>query len=140
MINDEICYAIKDANSVYEIGQTRFKLHKLIYNHKTGIPSRSVQHSVFLNARFLAVAIEFMLIDALLAAEPILHIAEDVFNPQKFLHLTDHIMSRIEASDEPVSQSLQYSTGNNYFPIGTRGISRYYGPNTLSRPVYMCGP
>ncbi|KJA21102.1 hypothetical protein HYPSUDRAFT_1089795 [Hypholoma sublateritium FD-334 SS-4] len=36
VINNEICYAIKDANSVYELGQARFKLHKLIYNHKTG--------------------------------------------------------------------------------------------------------
>ncbi|KAF9474925.1 HD-domain/PDEase-like protein [Pholiota conissans] len=83
VINNEICYAIKDANNIYEMGQTRFKLHKIFYNHKT------------------ATAIEYMIIDALIAAEPVLKIAEDVFKPERFLHLTDHIMSRIEASQEP---------------------------------------
>lgn len=43
-----------------------------------------------------------MLIDALLAAEPYLHIAERVFDPEKFVLLTDNIMNQIEASTEPV--------------------------------------
>jgi hypothetical protein len=49
-----------------------------------------------------ATAIEYMIIDALIAAEPVLKITEDVFKPERFLHLTDHIMSRIEASEDPV--------------------------------------
>jgi hypothetical protein len=51
-----------------------------------------------------------MLIDALLAAEPHLHIAERVFDPEKFVFLNDSIMNRIESSLEPVRQNF-YSSG-----------------------------
>ncbi|KAF9474605.1 hypothetical protein BDN70DRAFT_307702 [Pholiota conissans] len=83
VINNEICYAIKDANVIAELGHSRFKLHKMVYNHKS------------------AIAIEYMILDVLLAAEPFLKIAEDVFEPERFLHLTDDIIFRIGASEDP---------------------------------------
>ena len=43
-----------------------------------------------------------MIIDGLLAAEPHLDIARRVFDPKKYLYLTDDIMPRIEESTEPV--------------------------------------
>ncbi len=43
-----------------------------------------------------------MIIDALLAAEPYLHIAERVFDPERFIFLTDNILNQLEASTEPV--------------------------------------
>ncbi|KZV66771.1 HD-domain/PDEase-like protein [Peniophora sp. CONT] len=82
VIDGEICYNIKDADQIYELCHTRFKLHKTIYNHKT------------------AKAIEHMLIDAVMAAEPFLKIAEQISIPDKYLHLTDNIMPRIQASTE----------------------------------------
>ncbi|KAF7776488.1 hypothetical protein Agabi119p4_4881 [Agaricus bisporus var. burnettii] len=83
VIGEQICYDIKDANQLYEICATRFKLHKMIYNHKA------------------ARSIEYMLIDALLAAEPHLHIVGRVFDPEKFVFLNDNIMNEIESSIEP---------------------------------------
>ncbi|KAL9713864.1 hypothetical protein Ac2012v2_003476 [Leucoagaricus gongylophorus] len=80
VIQQQICYDIKDANQLYEICATRFKLHKMIYNHKA------------------AKAIEYMIIDALLAAEPYLRIAERVFDPEKFILLNDSILNTIESS------------------------------------------
>ena len=56
----------------------------------------------FLSAK----AIEYMIVDALLSAEPHLKIAERVKNPKKFLYLSDIIMNTIEESDDPVSHSL----------------------------------
>jgi hypothetical protein len=47
-----------------------------------------------------------MLIDALLAAEPHMHIAERVFDPEKFVFLSDNIMHKIESSIEPVRQKF----------------------------------
>ncbi|KAH7914820.1 hypothetical protein BJ138DRAFT_1098348 [Hygrophoropsis aurantiaca] len=88
VIENEICYDIKDSNQVYELCYTRFSLHKRIYNHKT------------------ATAIEYMLIDALLAADPIMKIAALVDNPDKYLYLTDNILTRIEMSTE---EELQHS-------------------------------
>ncbi|KAJ7799695.1 hypothetical protein B0H14DRAFT_2902501 [Mycena olivaceomarginata] len=83
VIDNEICYDIKDVNQLHEICYTRFKLHKMIYNHKT------------------AKAIEYMIVDALVLAEPHLKIADRVLIPKKFLYLTDDLMPRIEASEEP---------------------------------------
>ncbi|KAG7441654.1 HD-domain/PDEase-like protein [Guyanagaster necrorhizus] len=78
VIDGEICYDIKDANNIYEVYNTRFRLYKQIYNHKT------------------AAAIEYMIVDALLLAEPYLQIATRVFDPAKFTYLTDDIMTQIE--------------------------------------------
>ncbi|KAJ7775716.1 hypothetical protein DFH07DRAFT_901632 [Mycena maculata] len=89
VINNEICYNIKDVNQLHEICYTRFRLHKMIYNHKT------------------AKAIEYMIVDALKLAEPIMKIAEQIDNPKKFLFLTDAIMSRIEESDDPRLEDAQ---------------------------------
>ncbi|KAF8665672.1 hypothetical protein AX16_000125 [Volvariella volvacea WC 439] len=83
VLDNQICYDIKDANALYEICATRFKLHKMIYNHKT------------------AKAMEYMVVDALLLADPIMQISEKVFKPEDFVHLTDNIMPWIEASKEP---------------------------------------
>ena len=92
VLNDQICYNIKDANQIYDLYASRFKLHKMVYNHKS------------------AKAIEYMIVDALLVAEPVLKFVRHIDNPEKFLHLTDNIMSQILSSDNPV----QFS---HYFPL-----------------------
>ncbi|KAG6846248.1 hypothetical protein H0H93_015064, partial [Arthromyces matolae] len=83
VLDNQICYAIKDANLIFEICATRFKLHKMVYTHKA------------------ATAVEYMIVDGLLAAEPHLQIAKQVYDPNKFLYLTDDIMARIESSSDP---------------------------------------
>lgn len=83
VIEDQICYDSKDANQIYELCYTRFSLHKRIYNHKT------------------AKAIEHMIVDAMLAAEPYLKIASDINDPKKYLALTDDIKTEIQRSEAP---------------------------------------
>ncbi|KAA1479101.1 HD-domain/PDEase-like protein [Dentipellis sp. KUC8613] len=83
VIDNQICYDIKDANQIYELCHTRFSLHKRIYHHKT------------------AKAIEYMIIDAMLAAEPYLKIAEQIEDPARYLYLDDSIMNFIERSEAP---------------------------------------
>ncbi|EAU82497.2 metal-dependent phosphohydrolase [Coprinopsis cinerea okayama7 len=83
VIKDEICYNIKDADSIYNICAARFRLHKVFYNHKS------------------AKAIEYMIVDALLSADPHLKISDRVFDPDRFLHLSDVIMNNIEESTAP---------------------------------------
>ncbi|KAF9256578.1 HD-domain/PDEase-like protein [Marasmius fiardii PR-910] len=82
VIKDQICYDCKDLNNIYKIGENRFELHKMVYNHKT------------------AKAIEYMIIDALLEADKYLDISGAVFDAKKYLTLTDSVMDRIEASDD----------------------------------------
>ena len=44
-----------------------------------------------------------MVVDALLAAEPVMHFADYVMNPERYLHLTDSIIELIQMSDDQVS-------------------------------------
>ncbi|PPQ80277.1 hypothetical protein CVT26_008850 [Gymnopilus dilepis] len=97
VLDDQICYDIKDANHIYDICVARFKLHKTIYNHKA---VRCWDYRLT-SSSLVAKAIEYMIIDGLLKAEPHLKIAERVLDPKKYLHLTDDIMPFIEASEDP---------------------------------------
>ncbi|KAF8351698.1 hypothetical protein F5887DRAFT_88 [Amanita rubescens] len=83
VLNNQICYDIKDANQLYEICATRFKLHKIVYNHKT------------------AKAIEYMMLDFLLSANRYMHFAEDMKDPHRYIFLNDSLINRIEMSKEP---------------------------------------
>jgi hypothetical protein len=46
-----------------------------------------------------------MLVDALLAAEPIMRFADYVTNPERYLHLTDGIIELVQMSDDEVSSA-----------------------------------
>eukprot|EP00474_Spongospora_subterranea_P008919 CRZ09377.1 hypothetical protein [Spongospora subterranea] len=88
VVNDEICYPAKHAFSMYQLFYTRYSLHKTVYSHK------------------VAQAIEFMIMDALLEADPVFGISKSVSDPEAYLHMTDAVVSRIEFSTDP---SLQRS-------------------------------
>ncbi|KAF5362672.1 hypothetical protein D9758_009635 [Tetrapyrgos nigripes] len=83
VIDDHICFDWKDLSKIYNIFESRFHLHERYYNHKT------------------AKAIEYMIIDALLLAEPVLHFAKDIRDPKRYLHLTDALFQRIQQSEDP---------------------------------------
>ncbi|KAG6877685.1 hypothetical protein C0993_005105 [Termitomyces sp. T159_Od127] len=86
VLDNQICYDIKDANLIYEMCATRFKLHKMIYSHKA------------------AKAIEYMIVDALLEADPYMQIAKRINDPKEYLYLTDDIMGQIEARKDIESE------------------------------------
>jgi hypothetical protein len=56
----------------------------------------------------IAKAIEYMIIDALLAAESYMKIADQVDDPNKYVFLTDDIMPTIEKSTNPVCTTTVY--------------------------------
>lgn len=80
VINNEICYDQKEVYNIYELFHTRYSLFKRVYTHRVGK------------------AIEYMIVDALLAAEPYLHLSEKIEDPRQYLHLTDSIVKEIERS------------------------------------------
>ncbi|KAJ7178109.1 hypothetical protein C8R46DRAFT_670080 [Mycena filopes] len=83
VIGNEICYQTKDTLTVYDLFHSRFSIHSTIYNHKT------------------AKAIEFMLVDAWKAADPVMNYADRMSDPAKYLYLTDDIVQEIERSVDP---------------------------------------
>lgn len=85
VIDDQICWHHKEVYNLYELYHTRFSLFKRVYTHRVGK------------------AIEYMLTDALLAADSVMGISQAIFNGDQYLHLTDDIIRQIERSREPVS-------------------------------------
>lgn len=49
-----------------------------------------------------------MIVDALLSADPYMHIAEQVDQPDKYVHLTDNIIQLVEMSQEPVGSLIRF--------------------------------
>jgi len=53
-----------------------------------------------------AKAIEYMIVDALLIADPHLKISERIHDPKRYVYLTDDILNEVERSECPVSISV----------------------------------
>jgi len=85
VIGDQICWHHKEVYNLYELYHTRFSLFKRVYTHRVGK------------------AIEYMLTDALLAADSVMGISSAIFHGEDYLHLTDDIIRQIERSKDPVS-------------------------------------
>ncbi|KAG0219960.1 SAM domain and HD [Mortierella sp. NVP41] len=83
VIDDQICWHHKEVYNLYELYHTRFSLFKRVYTHRVGK------------------AIEYMLTDALLAADSVMGISQAIFDGEQYLHLTDDIIRQIERSHEP---------------------------------------
>lgn len=61
-----------------------------------------IKHPRVAKIKGVAKAIELMIVDALVSAEPAMNIARRLENPKKYLYLTDRIQTEIEASEDPV--------------------------------------
>ncbi|KAG8698472.1 hypothetical protein FRC09_007214 [Ceratobasidium sp. 395] len=83
VIDGQICYADKDWYMVSQLFESRFALHKMIYNHKS------------------AKAVELMIVDALVQADPFLNLTNKIYNPKEYLFLNDSILLEIERSKGP---------------------------------------
>ncbi|KAG8742353.1 hypothetical protein FRC10_001634 [Ceratobasidium sp. 414] len=83
VIDEQICYADKDWYMVSQLFESRFALHKMIYNHKS------------------AKAVELMIIDALVQANAFLRLADKIHIPEEYLHLNDSVLLEIERSNCP---------------------------------------
>lgn len=80
VINHEICFHSKEVYNLYELFHTRYSLFKQVYTHRVNK------------------AIEYMIDDALTAADPYLKISDKIHDPEKFYLLTDSLLNSIESS------------------------------------------
>ena len=81
VIGDEICYKYTEYMNLYELFHARATMHRSVYTHKK------------------SKAIEFMVVDALLEAEPALRICDKIYDPKDFVLLDDGILDLIENFD-----------------------------------------
>ncbi|KAL4422624.1 hypothetical protein ABPG75_008821 [Micractinium tetrahymenae] len=78
VIGDEICFKYSEYMNLYELFHARASMHRQVYTHKK------------------AKAIEFMVVDALLAADPALRITQRIRDPADFQLLDDGLIDTIE--------------------------------------------
>ena len=78
VVDDETCYKWSEYQNVHEVFRARASLHQRVYTHRK------------------AKAVEFMVVDALLAAEPALRLAERALDVDSFLTLDDTVLRQIE--------------------------------------------
>ncbi|KAJ3120888.1 SAM domain and HD [Nowakowskiella sp. JEL0407] len=109
VINGEVCYAHKD---IY-----KYSLFKRVYSHKTGK------------------AVEFMLTDAMLAADNELGISASIDDMQQYMYLTDSIVNEIQRSK---SASLEESR-NIIKRIHKRDLYALVGQFLVPKEARECG-
>jgi hypothetical protein len=79
VISDETCYKWSEYQNVHEVFRARASLHQRVYNHRK------------------AKAVEFMVVDALAAAEPVLRLGERATaGAASFLTLDDTLLKQVE--------------------------------------------
>jgi len=83
VVGGEICYSAKEAYNLYEMFHTRYSLHKQIYTHRVGK------------------AVEYMITDALVAADSFLKISDCIEHPEEYMTMTDCLLRQIEFSKAP---------------------------------------
>ena len=83
VLDNQICYKASEANNLYALFWTRAQLHNTVYTHKKGK------------------AIEYMVVDALLAAEESLDLFGKLQDVDSFLELDNTLIRTIEFSKDP---------------------------------------
>eukprot|EP00891_Asterochloris_glomerata_P001740 jgi/Astpho2/1740/e_gw1.00032.48.1_t len=78
VIDDEICFKWSEYENCFQLFQSRAQMHRSVYTHRK------------------AKAVELMLVDALLAADRVLHLSERITDPRKFVRLDDTLLRSIE--------------------------------------------
>ncbi|KAK4261303.1 hypothetical protein QN277_004322 [Acacia crassicarpa] len=80
VVGDEICYRAKDYLTIYKLFATRADLHRTVYTHAK------------------VKAIELMVVDALVKADPYLRLTSSIHEPSEFWKLDDSVLKTIETS------------------------------------------
>lgn len=119
VIDDEICYKASEAWNIYDLFLTRASLFKKVYQHRKGK------------------AVEYMVVDALLEAEPVLKLTEKLAaGPREFQKLDDTILKRIEWGPEPELAKAQAIVKR----LRTRNLYKYVDEYTVPEPELQCWP
>jgi deoxynucleoside triphosphate triphosphohydrolase SAMHD1 len=82
VIGEEICFHKKERYHLYQLFESRYSMFKQVYSHRVGK------------------AIELMIADAFMEADPVMRISSQLDQPEDFMGLTDSLLMRIQFSKE----------------------------------------
>lgn len=100
----EVCFARKADWNIYELFYTRYTLFKQIYSH------RKVK------------CVEYMISDALIAADPALKIVDRIFDAESYLRLNDCIIDEIEKFDFQKAAVFQQLPTDHEYHLSTAAV------------------
>jgi HD superfamily phosphohydrolase len=106
VVENQLCFHQKEAYNLYEVFHIRYSLFKRVYTHRVGK------------------AVEYMITDALLAADPVLKISDAIDDMHRYMLLDDSILNEIARSTD---SSLAKSRDILY-RLNKRDLYRYYSP------------
>ncbi|KAH9276183.1 hypothetical protein BASA83_001457 [Batrachochytrium salamandrivorans] len=86
VVDGQICYHQKEAMNLCELFHTRYSLFKRVYTHK------------------VSAAIEYMIMDALIAADHHLKLTSAIHDMPRYLYMDDSVLGEIERSTSPELQ------------------------------------
>ena len=89
VINGRLCFNQKNYYDIEQVFQTRYKLFKECYSHR------------------VCKAIDYMIVDALIAANQVYHFEEKIRDPEAYVDLTDNVLTNIENSRNPELKDSQ---------------------------------
>ncbi|DBA81314.1 TPA: hypothetical protein ACH3X2_006924 [Trebouxia sp. C0005] len=78
VLDNEICFKWSEYENIFELFHARATMHRRVYTHRK------------------AKAIELMLVDALIAADPVLKMTERIHDPREFVKMDDTLLKQIE--------------------------------------------
>jgi len=78
VLDDQICFKQSEYHNIYQLFHGRMMMHRQVYTHKK------------------AKSLEFMVVDALKAAEPVLKLTEKIYDPEQFILLNDTLITTIK--------------------------------------------
>ncbi|KAL7754222.1 hypothetical protein RI367_000203 [Sorochytrium milnesiophthora] len=82
VIDNEICYQVKEVFNIYEMFHTRYSLFKRMYTHR------------------ICTAVELMITDVLVLADSTLQLSDAIYDKERYLFMTDGVLRDIEKSTE----------------------------------------
>ncbi|KAJ9089749.1 hypothetical protein DSO57_1009500 [Entomophthora muscae] len=89
VIDNQLCYNQKEVYNLYEMFHTRYSLFKRIYCHR------------------VARALDLMVCEVLLLAQPVMKLAEKIHDAGEYLYLNDSILDEIARSKTEYGTHLQ---------------------------------
>ena len=89
VINNKLCFNQKNYYDIEQVFQTRYKLFKECYSHR------------------VCKAIDYMIVDALVAANQVYHFEETIRDPARYVDITDNVLTNIENSHNPALRDAQ---------------------------------
>ncbi|KDD74334.1 hypothetical protein H632_c1392p0, partial [Helicosporidium sp. ATCC 50920] len=78
VLDDEICYRYSEYMSLHDLFHSRASMHRQVYTHRK------------------AKAVEYMIVDALCAADPVLKLSNRVWDARSFMALDDSVLDVLE--------------------------------------------